>query len=197
MVSSLPNHKYLQFTDEALAKLAQSGNETAASVILDRYRSFVKGIASNYFGASLETDDIVQEGMIALLSAVYSFSQEKNAVFKTFAGVCINNRLKTVVKSNAGLKHAPLNTYVPLDDVELCSEADPEQMFISEEDARSLMLFIKKHLSELENEVLSFYILGLDYRSIAKKCEISEKAVNNAMQRIRAKLKKALNLNRS
>lgn len=197
MKSSLPKHKYLQFTDEALTKLAQSGDEAAASVIIDRYRSFVKTISSNYFSASLEPDDIAQEGMLAVLSAVYSFSQEKNAVFKSFAAVCANNRLKTLVKTYGGNKHKPLNDYVPIDDVELPGEYDPEQLFIFEEDAKSLMLFIKDNLSKMENEVLSFYILGLDYRSIAKECETTEKAVNNAMQRIRAKLKKALNENRS
>ncbi len=197
MKSSLPKHKYLQFTDEALTKLAQSGDETAASVLLDRYRSLVRAISSNYFSASLEPDDIAQEGMLAVLSAVYSFSQEKNAVFKNFASVCINNRLKTLVKSYSSNKHKALNDYVSIDDVELTNEYDPEQLFIFEEDAKSLMLFIKDHLSKTENKVLSFYILGLDYRSIAKECETSEKAVNNAMQRIRAKLKKALNKNRS
>ena len=103
MKSSLPKHKYLQFTDEALTKLAQSGDEAAASVILDRYRSFVKAISSNYFSASLEPDDIAQEGMLAVLSAVYSFSQERNAVFRSFAAVCVNNRHSVGHADNLGL----------------------------------------------------------------------------------------------
>ena len=45
----------------------------------------------------------------------------------------------------------------------------------------------------MENSVLSFYLDGLSYREIAARLSKDEKAVDNAVQRIRRKLARNLN----
>ena len=66
-----------RLTDEELAARVRKGDSTASSELIKRFSPFVRSAAKHYFGASLENDDIVQEGMIALLLAAYSYSDKK------------------------------------------------------------------------------------------------------------------------
>ncbi|MBQ7688957.1 MAG: sigma-70 family RNA polymerase sigma factor [Clostridia bacterium] len=184
-------------TDESLALLAKAGDDKALSALLERYRPLVQKIASRYYGFSLEQEDICQEGMLAVLSAVYSFLPERSASFKTYASVCVSNRLKTVVKQAASPKHAPLNTYIPLDTVEIVGNSDPEDKVISDEAAREIFRIFQNDLSKLERSVLKCFLKGYSYRETADLLHITEKAAGNALQRIRSKLKMAIHPNRS
>lgn len=179
-------------TDAALAAAAQAGDGKSAAALLQKYRPLVHSIASHYFGASLESEDIAQEGMLALLSAVYAFRGDKNASFRTFAAVCITNRLRTVVKENAAPGNAPLNAYVPLDSLDLAADSDPVHIIISDEAQEEWFRIFENDLSSLENRVLRCFLKGYTYREIAALLRITEKAADNAMQRIRAKLKKRM-----
>lgn len=178
-------------SDEELVLSLREGDARAATALIKRFTPFVRSAASHYFGASLETDDIVQEGMIALVLAAYSYSPEKNASFRTYSAVCISNRLNTVVKAQNAAKHFPLNTYVPIDEVELDSGATPESIFIDAEHTSELVSKIKGEMSELEKKVLSLFLAGNSHRETARSLDISEKSVANALQRIRSKLKDA------
>lgn len=177
-----------RISDEELAIRVRNGDSYAASELIKRFSPFVRSVAKHYFGASLETDDIIQEGMIALLLAAYSYSPEKNASFRTYSAVCISNRLSTVVKAQSAAKHLPLNTYVPIDEVELTSGTTPESIYIDAEHTDELISEINRELSALEKNVLSLFLAGLSYRETAQKLGISEKTVANALQRARKKL---------
>ncbi|MBQ6119679.1 MAG: sigma-70 family RNA polymerase sigma factor [Clostridia bacterium] len=192
MTSQSRDNTSLPTADEELAVHAQTGDQKAATELICRYRPFVKMIASHYFGASLETDDIVQEGLIGLLSAVYTYSSEKNAAFRTYCAACVTNSIRSAVKADAGKKNSPLNSYIPLSDVELPADFSPEQIVISDENTVFLNNLIDTRLSALENEVLKLHIGGADYRTTAETLGITEKAVDNALQRVRSKLSKAL-----
>ncbi len=180
-------------TDEELTVLLQNGSKTAMRVIIERYTPFVRSTASRYFGASLENDDMVQEGLIALLFAAYSYSIQKNASFKTYSAVCITNRIRTVTKAQAANKNSMLNTYVPLEDVDAVSYSTPESRYIDSEHTKELVSCMNDLLSPLEKRVVSLCLEGYTNKETAEKLNISPKAVANALQRIRGKLKKAAN----
>lgn len=182
-------------TDEALAVLAQSGTADAADELLLKYRPLVQSIASRYSGASLENDDIVQEGLLGLLSAIYSYSAGKNAAFRTYCAVCIHNAIRSAIRKDTGLKNTPLNSYISIDDIEIAVDDSPENTVISQENAEVIRSVIDRKCSCLEKKILMLHINGVDYRSSAGKLDISEKAVDNALQRVRAKLSAALNGN--
>lgn len=176
--------------DGLLAKEAQAGDTHAAGILLQRYRPLAQARAARYFGASLEQEDIVQEGMLALLSAVYAFQPERNVDFRVFAVACVENRLRSVVKENAAPKNSPLNAYIPLDTIEIADDSDPEQKIISDEAASEWFQMFENDLSSLENSVLKYFLKGYSYREIAASLGITEKAADNALQRIRNKAKK-------
>ena len=193
MAAPSPKKQYASLSDEALAALAQTGDQKAVAALIDRYRPLVSAVAARYFAASMEADDIAQEGLIGLLSAVYSFSPGKNASFKTYCAVCAVNAIRTAVKADAGRKHAPLHSSVPLEDAELAEDLSPEQIVLSDERAVFINRFIGTRLSPLEQAVLKQHLNGADYRTAAAALGITEKAVDNALQRARSKLAKALN----
>lgn len=184
-------------SDNELVSAVQNETPGAVSELIRRYLPIVESTASHYFGVSLESDDIVQEGLLALLSAAYSYLPDKSAAFRTYSAVCISNRLRSVVKADAGKKNSPLNTYVPLDDIDIPADADPVKKVLADEAAENLSHIIDTELSALERRVLICIINGMTYKQTGAALGITEKSVNNALQRLRNKLKKAMDEIRS
>jgi RNA polymerase sporulation-specific sigma factor len=185
-------------TDEELIERYRSGESSCLDELMSRYLSYIRAKARSYFLIGGEREDLVQEGMIGLFKAVRDFQPEKNSLFKTFAEVCVSRQIATALKLSNRYKHLPLNSYVSFyqtysGDIEVKdilegNELSPEQILIDKESAHSLAVRIKEKLSVLEKKVLYKYIQGLSYRQIAKELLISEKTIDNALQRIKKKL---------
>ncbi len=193
---------YTDLEDNALQKLAADGDSCAEEELVSRYMRLVRSCARPLFLAGGESEDLIQEGMFGLLSAVRQYKPEHNASFKTFAEWCIRNRLRSAVKSASSLKHDPLNNRVPLESI-LSDESQtqaviyaeffqksPEEQVLARENKKyteQLYLSLVNMLSEYEKDVLTCYLEGLSYKEIAKLTGKGDKAVDNAIQRIRRK----------
>jgi RNA polymerase sporulation-specific sigma factor len=151
----------------------------------------VEGIASAYVGRSpLTRSDLIQEGMIGLLSSVYGYNSCGCAEFKTYAHTCVSNRIISAVRNQLRDKHMPLNAYVQIDDVDLTDiHTDPQLILDMQEKMDNLNERIENELTDLEREVLRLHIGGHNYSSIAEELSVSVKSVDNALQRARKKLK--------
>lgn len=183
-------------SDEILCGLAVSGDRIAEECLAARYSRLVRVCARPYFLAGGDSEDLIQEGMIGLLSAIRGFCPEKEASFRTYAEVCIRNRLCSAVKAAARGKHSPLNDSVPFSVTSLDEAScgarpqhmdDPEDMLISREDRENQMSVLHSKLSGFEKTVLEFYLDGQSCREIARQTGRSVKSVENAVQRIRRK----------
>ena len=154
-------------------------------------------------------DDLIQEGMIGLFKAVRDYDSGRDASFFTFADLCISRQMYTAVQASRRRKHAPLNSYISLyshvasergqeEEGELVNilaaraEPSPEEMVIDRENVKSLERTIEKELSTFEKEVLDLHLTGMGYVQIAKVLGKDEKSADNALQRIKGKLKKAI-----
>ncbi len=188
-MSSPASDKYSTATDLDLVRFAKEGEQQALNVLLTRYMAMVRSIASRSFGASLETDDLVQEGMLGLLAAVYSYVPDQAASFHTYASVCVSNRIVSAVRAASRLKHSPLNSYVPLSEAEYAPGGDPEELILAEEQSEVLLSFLSTALSARENKVLRLHLTGKTYSEIADILQVSVKSVDNTLQRVRRKLK--------
>ncbi len=199
------NNDFYQLTDEALAVSAQRGNISAETELLKRFNAPVRFTATSYKKehssfcdfALLDSDDLIQEGSLGLLSAIYTFDPEKNVLFRTYASKCISNAIASAVKAGASKKHTPPGAVISLDTVELPSSASPEEELLSEERLNEIKKFLSEDLSDKEFSVIRSFLSGRSYKDISLKLNISEKSVDNTMQRIRAKLRKFLESNRS
>ena len=172
--------------------------------LLDEYKDLVRAKAKLYYILGADEDDVIQEGMIGLFSAIQTYDESKGASFKTFADLCINRRMLSAVRMAGRRKHSPLNEAASLDRpidesdpsmtlsdvIPASSDSDPEEALILKEMTELITNPDSKVLSSFEHTVLGKMMEGKDYRQIATELERSPKSIDNAIQRIRAKIKK-------
>ena len=190
-------------TDEELCRLAASGNRDAEETLVTRYNRLVRTCARPFFLAGGDSEDLTQEGMVGLIKAVREYDGSKETSFRTFAEVCIRNRLYSVLRAAARDKHLPLNQSVPLDTPFFDSnsytsgsgdlaQGNPETFLIERERTAALLAGVRKQLSEFEAKILGYYLDGLSCREIAETVGKPPKSVDNAVQRIRRKVAQQL-----
>jgi RNA polymerase sporulation-specific sigma factor len=194
--------------DEEIVIEAKKGDVRAQEHLISKYENFVKSKAKSYFLIGADKEDIYQEGMIGLYKAIRDFKPDKLSSFKAFAELCVTRQIITAIKTATRQKHIPLNTYVSLNKpiydeesdrtlMDILSEAkiaDPEELVISREEMGHIQNEIGEVLSNLEMEVLMSYIDGKSYQEIACDLDRHAKSIDNALQRVKRKLEKCLNI---
>lgn len=177
-----------KYSDEVLCSLSAEGCRDAEEELVKRYFRQVRVCARPYFLAGGDSEDLIQEAMFGLLKAIREFDPGHDTKFKTFAEVCIRNRIRSAVTNASRSKYAPLNDSVPFESPMLGSGASPEELFISREEEAERLTWLGRQLSPLEREVLERFLLGLSYQEISEQVGRPIKSVDNAVQRIRRKV---------
>lgn len=197
-----------ELLDEELVEQVHLGNTNALDYLITKYRLFVKVKARSYFLIGADKEDIIQEGMIGLYKAIRDFKGDKLASFRAFAELCITRQIITAIKTATRQKHIPLNSYVSLDkpiydedsertlmDVITSPLSDnPEHLMINREEYSRLEGQMSEVLSALEQQVLVLYLEGRSYNEISSLLNRSTKSIDNALQRIKRKLERHLEL---
>lgn len=196
---------YKDFNDFELLDYIYSNNEDANEILLYKYRPLIVNIAEKFIkksDGSLDLNDLVQEGMLALNDAIISFNDEKEANFGTFAKVCIERRMSTFIRDNNRNKHKILNESVSydLDDEEDLSiekfladnTREPLTLVTNDEWGKLLIDKINKNLTNYEQEVFALKLQGYNYKEIAGRLDKTPKNIDNALQRIKTKVKAIL-----
>lgn len=178
-----------KLSDSVLVEKINSGEYDLLREIISRYtpvvQYYAKGLALN----DSDVEDLVQDGLIALYSAVKGYVPDK-ASFSTFASLCIKRAMIGENRAAVRKKRVPVELCDSLDETpELAGVKSAENEFIEKENLKTLTDSIRLELSEFEYKVLSAFLSGSSYSAIAEECEVSVKAVDNALKRIRAKLK--------
>ncbi|WP_172199095.1 MULTISPECIES: RNA polymerase sporulation sigma factor SigH [Saccharibacillus] len=192
--------------DEEVVEAVRAGDSEALEYLIHKYRNFVRAKARSYFLIGADREDIIQEGMIGLYKAIRDFRGDRLASFKAFAEICITRQIITAIKTATRQKHIPLNSYVSLDkpiyeedsdrtllDVICVSQVcDPEELVINREEFTGLENKMSEILSELERQVLMLYLDGRSYQEIAVDLRRHVKSIDNALQRVKRKLERYL-----
>lgn len=192
---------YTKMDDNQILALGRTGDDEAMEFMLQKYGYLVKREVRTVYLIGAETEDLTQEGMIGLFKAIRDYRPEKAAGFATFATLCIRRQIQNAITNSNRKKHVPLNTYVSLymnvedsdsfmlgERLESARQEDPEKLLLAKEQQKDRKERIRKELSKLEQQVLTLYLQGLSYDAIAEQLGKTEKSVDNALQRIRAKL---------
>ena len=176
---------------EELVLLAQKGNQNAMSHIVMRLMPLVRKKAAKYKSTQLETDDLLQEGLIGLLSAVKGFSCESQKPFLPYAATSVQNSMVSALRKSLGARSVKSADVVPLEEdfMEAPTLSLEEQQDLRE-DCERLWNLVMTRLSKTEKQALHLFLCGYSYAEVAEKMQISEKSVDNALQRVRTKLKK-------
>ena len=203
-VSRPKSHSEVEPEDNYLIALAKQGKKDAYDRIVKRYYGFVRLKASSYFLIGGDSDDLIQEGLVGLYKAVRDFRTDRESSFRNFAELCITRQIITAVKTSTRNKHTPLNEYVSFSQTPSASGSDgdptldellpgptahdPVNQAISTEELHSLVACLSSVLSELESAVLSLYLDGYAYETVAERLACDTKTVDNALQRVKRKV---------
>lgn len=188
-------------SDESLWELTSKGDSKAEDELIRRYIRVVRMLARPLFLAGADNEDLIQEGMFGLIHAIRRYDPSYGVPFRAYSELCIRRRMLTAIRDASGNKNVSLDDCLslesPLFDETQSQEAysfrnvgmnDPEDTLIRKEEVRSVFDALSAVLSEYERTVLGFYLNGMSYREIAEITKKPEKAVDNAVQRIRRKL---------
>lgn len=198
--------EYDAIEDEKIIADAREGDPEALEYLIKKYKNFVRAKARSYFLIGADKEDIIQEGMIGLYKAIRDFNEDKLTSFRAFAELCITRQIITAIKTATRQKHIPLNSYVSLNKPIYDEESDrtlldvltgvqitdPEELIIGREEIKSIESKIGEILSDLEWEVLMSYLQGKSYQEIAVDLDRHVKSIDNALQRVKRKLERYL-----
>lgn len=202
--------KYELFSDEELVCNYREGETEIIDYLMEKYKNLVRKQANSMYILGADKDDLIQEGMIGLFKAVRDYDPGRDASFFTFAELCITRQIYTAVEASGRLKHAPLNSYISLytsvanesdttgEEAQLlnaltsASNRSPEEVIIDQENLSNLEELIDHELSTFEKQVLNLYLTGMSYVQIGKVLGRDEKSTDNALQRLKQKIKKSL-----
>jgi len=199
-----------KITLDELAIMAKKGDEDAMLRIYAECRDLLRSMANIYFMVGADRDDVIQEGMIGLLSAIRTFDPNAGASFRTFAELCVKRNIINAVKMAGRKKHMLLNEYVSIDAAVVKQDGidgsnappvledtlrapqttDPEQVVL----LADLLAYVESNsrelFSKMERTVWYAYSQGASAAQIAEKLGKSQKSIDNALTRIKGKIEK-------
>lgn len=173
-----------------LLQRAAGGDSDAFDLLTRRMMPLIRVQVHRHRGAGMEEEDLLQEALMGLLSAVKRFDPSAGAQFTTFATTCIRHRLTSAIRRSI----PKTRIEQPLDEETAHAnlQMDPALRLQEQEDAALLQKRLQERLTPLEYRVLLARLQGCSYREIAAKLHIGTKTVDNAVQRLRKKFSSAL-----
>ena len=200
---------YGSMTDEELIIALRDGDGRIIDYIIEKYKELVRRKAGTMFILGADKEDLIQEGMIGLYNAVRDYDAGRDASFYTFADLCVSRQMYKAVEAQNRKKHVPLNSYISIyaDETDGSGAGDPagipemllaqdgsspEDVIIDREQTEQLEQKIYDSLSEFERKVFNLRLTGLEYTDIARILGRDEKSTDNALSRIKVKVRKIL-----
>lgn len=198
--------KYSDCSDEELIIRYREGEQQIVDYLMEKYKNVVRSKAGRMFILGADKDDLIQEGMIGLFKAVRDYDSGRDASFYTFADLCVSRQMYTAIQAANRKKHSPLNSYISLyknqeeTDMESeligairnSSERNPEEILIDRENVETIEKIIENDLSSFERQVLELSMTGMSYQDIARLLGKDSKSTDNALNRVKTKIKKQL-----
>ncbi len=194
----------MDYSDEELYSLSLEGNEEAKNMLYDKYKHIVDVLIKKYLkviiNSGIDTKEVEQEAFFAFSDALNSYRDDKNASIGTFISLCVDRRIRKVIKSQSGEKAKVLGNIYSLDYdyeeglslqdiVSDKNDKDPLYNLTNEEEYRELLRKIKEKLSESEYEIFEYMTNSFDYNTIAILTNKTSKQVDNTIQRIKHKIR--------
>ena len=201
--------KYRDYNDNELISYIEEQNEDAEEILFEKYKPLIVRFAKKIYpiasNVGLELNDLIQEGMLGLNQAIKYYDEKKDAHFYTFAKTCIERKMITLLNNQRRLKHKILNESLSLDhtgedkmygieSVLKDSSNDPELVLLTKEREEKLIRETREALTDFEDEVFMLRINQFTYDEIASILEKDKKSIDNALQRIRTKMKRSIQI---
>lgn len=199
---------YKDYNDFELVDMIAENNEIAMTIMYKKYEPLIFSSAKRLFeycnGTGLELNDLIQEGMLGLSKAIDSFTEKKDTLFYTYAKTCIERKIISSIITARRLKHKILNESISIEKDVLNGETitlenfladqdgNPERLILKKESEEEILTILEKEFTPFEKQVFELKKNGFEYKEIAEIMGKDPKSIDNALQRIRAKIKKYL-----
>ena len=197
----------MEYNDNELLYYVSENNEEASELLYKKYEPLIKKEAKKLYkyvkSNGVEISDLMQEGMLGLNNAINYFSESKETLFYTYALTCIKRKTIDYVIASNRQKNKVLNNSIGIeyddDEKDLYylapdKSSEPENLLLSIEREKEIIEIAKEELSDLEYQIFELRINGFNHNEITEILDIDYKAVDNAIQRIKNKMKKAVNV---
>jgi RNA polymerase sporulation-specific sigma factor len=183
--------------------MIEESSEDSLKTLVDKYKYIVNAIVKKYLSrieySGLEEKDLIQEGLIGLVQAIKSFDKDKDVLFYTYATICVESRIKSVLRSEGRQKNKYLNSSLSLDmifndefslyDVLVDEEEDPGKKLMKKEEYSETIDGLKNKLTEFEKNVFDLKLSGLSNTEIALILDKEKRSIENTLSRIKQKYK--------
>ena len=182
---------YSTLSDDVLAQLVRDGDNTAFNELVLRYLGRISYIARKYSARGYDHTDFVQEGLLGLFHAARTYRADSERSFANYALLVAERRFISIIRRQSAQRSVPDAAIVDIDSLDsepVDTAKTPEEELMLSEQLRQVNKRLRETLSKREYEVLRLYMDGLSYSRIAGRLEISAKAVDNALQRVRRKV---------
>lgn len=199
---------YKDYNDFELISYIRENSEEANEIIFEKYKPLIVSLATKMVNYSpnlgLEINDLIQEGMIGLSTAINAFNENDEASFYTYAKTCIERKIISTMIAAKRQKHKILNESMSIelytddnntsiiDALVVDNSYNPENVIFQTENELKLIEEIRKELTPLEEQVFDLKISGFKYREIADILDKELKVIDNALNRLKTKVKNIL-----
>ena len=193
----------MKYNDYELVSMAHEHNEDAVNMLYEKYKPLIVSKARMAYkyveNKGVELSDVIQEAMIGFDEAIRDFNQDDKTLFYTFACICVDRQLKTMVLKFSRDKHRILNEAISFDnekdDINILNfiyddNDNPENEIVLQEDKEEFMIMVRNSLTDFELEVFNLRVSGYSNGDIANILNKDAKSIENTVQRIKAKVKK-------
>lgn len=179
-------------SDQELVSLIRDGDAVAFNVLSERYKPLLYGQAGKYADITgVDVEDFIQEGMLALYRAVQRYDSSLGAKFGTYATACICHSMTDAVRIHMRMLRS--RAALPIDKMDEAGYAQlyspVEDSYMDRETTVHRTRQIESVLSDFERQVLMLYLRGHSYQQISAVLRTATKSVDNALQRVRRKLR--------
>ena len=200
------NYKLLN--DNELISLAKEKNEDAINLLHEKYKPLITKKSNKYYkyvnNKGIELSDLTQECLLGFEESIKDYNPNDNVTFYTFTNICMDRQLLTEIKRLNRDKYKLLNDAIPLETIDTDNDTNlidflknmkdnPEEGLLEEIEYQELYNKITKNLTNLEECVFNLKLQNFNYKEISDILDKDPKSIDNAIQRIKNKIKELNN----
>ena len=195
--------EYKEYNDLELISYIKEQNEEANEIMYIKYKPLIVSIAKRYYRKSsgLDLNDLINEGMLGVFNAILTYNETLDIPFYSYVKTCIESKIIATFNKNLTLKNKMLNDSVSFDNTN--DEYNIENIISEDKNALINLLdkensiefdnYLKEVLSDLEYKIFKYRLKGFDYKEISHILNQDIKKIDNALYRIKKKLKDKIN----
>ena len=190
-------YKLRKMRTEDLIEYAQTGTQEAIELIVERYHDMVYKLSQQYYGSWAEKSDIIQNGYVGLLKAIFYYDCEKRSNFNTFAWMNISSEMKSFLTYLNRKKNKLLSESVSFEEILHETQEDEEGSYFITKEKQDIyenpynnqmilektMNTMKKEITEQEYRVFGLFLQKFSYEEISEREGLKKKKVDNTIQK--------------